>query len=112
MSESQKKGKIIGIDLGTTNSCVAVMEGGVPKVIASSEGSRTTPSVVAFKGSERLVGIPAKRQAVTNSENTISSSKRFIGRKFSEVQSEIKTVLFKVIANQNGDAVFKFQNGK
>ena len=71
---NQKKGKIIGIDLGTTNSCVAVMEGGSPKVIANAEGTRTTPSVVAFKGNERLVGIPAKRQAVTNPENTITSS--------------------------------------
>jgi molecular chaperone DnaK len=109
---SQKKGKIIGIDLGTTNSCVAVMEGGQPKVIASAEGSRTTPSVVAFKGSERLVGIPAKRQAVTNPENTISSSKRFIGRKYNEVLSEIKTVPYKVVANSNGDAVFEVQGGK
>lgn len=104
-----KKGKIIGIDLGTTNSCVSVMEGGVPKVIASAEGTRTTPSVVAFKGTERLVGIPAKRQAVTNPENTISSSKRFIGRKYSEVQSELKTVPYKVVANSNGDAVFEVQ---
>lgn len=109
MTQEQKKGKIIGIDLGTTNSCVAVMEGGVPKVIPSAEGSRTTPSVVAFKGTERLVGIPAKRQAVTNPENTISSSKRFIGRKYSEVASEIKTVPYKVVANSNGDAVFEIQ---
>lgn len=109
MAENQKKGKIIGIDLGTTNSCVAVMEGGTPKVIASAEGSRTTPSVVAFKGTERIVGIPAKRQAVTNPENTISSSKRFIGRKYSEVASEIKTVPYKVVANSNGDAVFEVQ---
>lgn len=106
---SDKKGKIIGIDLGTTNSCVAVMEGGTPKVIASAEGTRTTPSVVAFKGNERLVGIPAKRQAVTNPENTITSSKRFIGRKYSEVESEIKTVPFKVTKNVNGDAVFEVQ---
>lgn len=106
---NQKKGKIIGIDLGTTNSCVAVMEGGVPKVIPSAEGSRTTPSVVAFKGNERLVGIPAKRQAVTNPENTIFSAKRFIGRKFAEVQSEIKNVPYKVVANSNGDAVFEVQ---
>ena len=105
MTENKRKGKIIGIDLGTTNSCVAVMEGGAPKVIASAEGSRTTPSVVAFKGEERLVGIPAKRQAVTNPENTISSSKRFIGRKFSEVGSEMATVPYKVVANSNGDAV-------
>lgn len=109
MSENQKKGKIIGIDLGTTNSCVAVMEGGTPKVIASSEGSRTTPSVVGFKGQERIVGIPAKRQAVTNPENTVISSKRFIGRKFSEVASEIKTVPYKVEANGNGDAVINIQ---
>src|SRR3984957_14242407 len=106
---AQKKGKIIGIDLGTTNSCVSVMEGGTPKVIPSAEGSRTTPSVVAFKGNERLVGIPAKRQAVTNPENTISSSKRFIGRKFNEVGSEIKTVPYKVVASSNGDAVFEAQ---
>lgn len=109
MAENPKKGKIIGIDLGTTNSCVAVMEGGSPKVIASAEGSRTTPSVVAFKGTERIVGIPAKRQAVTNPENTITSSKRFIGRKHSEVASEIKTVPYKVVANNNGDAVFEIQ---
>lgn len=108
MSTSQKKkGKIIGIDLGTTNSCVAVMEGGQPKVIASAEGSRTTPSAVAFKGNERLIGIPAKRQAVTNPENTITSSKRFIGRKRSEVDSEVKTVPYKVTSNKNGDAVFE-----
>lgn len=109
MAQEQKKGKIIGIDLGTTNSCVAVMEGGTPKVIASAEGSRTTPSVVAYKGTERIVGIPAKRQAVTNPENTITSSKRFIGRKYSEVASEIKTVPYKVVANSNGDAVFEIQ---
>lgn len=105
----QKKGKIIGIDLGTTNSCVAIMEGGTPKVIANIEGSRTTPSEVAFKGDERLIGVPAKRQAVTNPENTIYSSKRFIGRKFNEVQSEIKNVPYKVVANSNGDAVFEVQ---
>lgn len=109
---TEKKGKVIGIDLGTTNSCVAVMEGGQPKVIANAEGARTTPSVVAFKGNERLVGIPAKRQAVTNSENTISSSKRFIGRKFSEVQQEIKTVPYKVVADKNGNAVFEVLGGK
>ena len=107
MAEQTKKGKIIGIDLGTTNSCVAVMEGGQAKVIASAEGTRTTPSVVAYKGSERLVGMPAKRQAITNPERTINSSKRFIGRKREEVQSEIKTVPFKVAANDKGDAVFE-----
>ena len=109
MSQGQKKGKIIGIDLGTTNSCVAIMEGGTPKVIPSAEGSRTTPSVVAFKGNERLVGIPAKRQAVTNPENTITSAKRFIGRKYSEVASEMKTVPYKVVADSNGNAVFEVQ---
>lgn len=104
-----KKGKIIGIDLGTTNSCVAVMEGGQPKVIPNAEGTRTTPSVVAFKGNERIVGIPAKRQAVTNAENTIFSSKRFIGRKYNEVLEEIKHVPFKVVADSNGNAVFEVQ---
>jgi molecular chaperone DnaK len=109
MTQKQKKGHIIGIDLGTTNSCVAVMEGGTPKVIASAEGTRTTPSVVAFKGNERLVGVPAKRQAVTNPENTVTSSKRFIGRKYQEVLNEIKTVPYKVTSNSNGDAVFEVQ---
>jgi molecular chaperone DnaK len=103
----QKKSKIIGIDLGTTNSCVAIMEGGVPKVIANAEGARTTPSVVSYKGSERLVGVPAKRQSITNPEKTIFSAKRFIGRKFAEVQSEIKTVPYTVISNANGDAIFE-----
>lgn len=104
----EKKGRIIGIDLGTTNSCVSIMEGGSPKVIASAEGSRTTPSVVAFKpNGEKLAGIPAKRQAVTNPENTISSAKRFIGRKKDEVLNEIKTVPYKVTSNSNGDAVFE-----
>jgi molecular chaperone DnaK len=107
MSTKKKSNKIIGIDLGTTNSCVAVMEGGTAKVIASAEGARTTPSVVAYKGDERLVGIPAKRQAVTNPENTIYSSKRFIGRKFNEVQDELKTVSYKVKPNSSGDAVFE-----
>jgi len=111
MSETkgQKKGKIIGIDLGTTNSCVAVMEGGQPKVIANLEGSRTTPSVVAYKGNERIVGIPAKRQQITNPENTIYSSKRFIGRKYDEVIEESKHVPFKVVKGPNGDAVFEVQ---
>jgi molecular chaperone DnaK len=99
--------KIIGIDLGTTNSCVAVMEGGKPVVIASAEGLRTTPSVVAFKGPERLVGVTAKRQAITNAENTVYSSKRFIGRKYNEVTSELKIVPFKVTEGPNGNAVFQ-----
>ncbi|HEV2176618.1 MAG TPA: molecular chaperone DnaK [Terriglobia bacterium] len=96
--------KIIGIDLGTTNSVVAVMEGGEPSVIANPEGGRTTPSVVGFtKSGERLVGQVAKRQAITNPENTVYSIKRFMGRRFDEVQSEIKTVPYKVMAAQNGD---------
>lgn len=103
----QKRSKIIGIDLGTTNSCVSIMEGGSPKVIANAEGGRTTPSVVAYKGSERLVGVSAKRQAVTNAERTIFSAKRFIGRKFAEVQSEISHIPFKVAGGNNGDAVFE-----
>jgi molecular chaperone DnaK len=107
MTQDKKKSKIIGIDLGTTNSCVAVMEGGQPKVIANAEGSRTTPSVVGYKGDERVVGIPAKRQAITNAENTIYSSKRFIGRKYAEVLSELKNVPYKVIADSNGNAVFE-----
>jgi molecular chaperone DnaK len=96
--------KIIGIDLGTTNSVVAVMEGGEPVVIANPEGARTTPSVVAFtKSGERLVGQTAKRQAITNPENTIYSIKRFMGRRFNEVQNEIKTVPYKVVEGPNGD---------
>jgi molecular chaperone DnaK len=99
-------GKIIGIDLGTTNSCVAVMEGKKPKVIQNAEGSRTTPSVVAFtKAGEKLVGQPAKRQAVTNSENTIFSIKRFMGRKHSEVAVEEKIVPFKVDEDSKGNVV-------
>ncbi|ASD30421.1 molecular chaperone DnaK [Chlamydia abortus] len=106
MSEQKKSSKIIGIDLGTTNSCVSVMEGGQAKVIVSSEGTRTTPSIVAFKGNETLVGIPAKRQAVTNPAKTLASTKRFIGRKYSEVESEIKTVPYQVASGSNGDVVF------
>jgi len=105
--QNKKKGRIIGIDLGTTNSCVAIMEGGVPKVIANAEGARTTPSIVSYKGGERLVGIPAKRQAITNPERTVYSAKRFIGRKHSEVATEIKTVPYKVVPSANGDAVFE-----
>jgi len=97
--------KVIGIDLGTTNSCVAVMEGGEPTVIPNAEGGRTTPSVVAFtKDDERLVGPVAKRQAITNPDNTVFSIKRFMGRKFDEVTEEIKTVPFKVVKAANGDA--------
>ncbi|MEO0511226.1 MAG: molecular chaperone DnaK [Verrucomicrobiota bacterium] len=98
-------GKIIGIDLGTTNSCMSVMEGGEPVVIPNSEGARTTPSIVAFaKNGERLVGQAAKRQAVTNPNNTIFSAKRFIGRKFDEVQEEAKSLPYKVVSGKNGDA--------
>jgi molecular chaperone DnaK len=97
-------GKIIGIDLGTTNSVVAVMEGGEPSVITNPEGGRTTPSVVAFtKSNERLVGQVAKRQAITNPDNTVYSIKRFMGRRFDEVPSEIKTVPFKVGSGPHGD---------
>src|SRR6187549_2172385 len=98
--------KVVGIDLGTTNSCVAVLEGaGDPTVISNAEGGRTTPSVVAFgKDGERLVGQVAKRQAVTNPENTIYSIKRFMGRKFSEVSEEAKMVPYKVVEASNGDA--------
>ncbi|HVU36752.1 MAG TPA: molecular chaperone DnaK [Opitutales bacterium] len=97
--------RIIGIDLGTTNSCVAVMEGGEPVVIPNSEGARTTPSVVGFaKNGELLVGQAAKRQAVTNPRNTVFSAKRLIGRKFSEVGEEIKRLPYKVVEGQNGDA--------
>ncbi|HNX04652.1 MAG TPA: Hsp70 family protein, partial [Opitutales bacterium] len=97
--------KILGIDLGTTNSCMAVMEGGEPVVIPNSEGARTTPSIVAFtKDGERLVGQAAKRQAVTNPSNTIFSAKRLIGRKFAEVREEARNFPIKVVEGKNGDA--------
>jgi len=103
-------GKMIGIDLGTTNSCVAVMEGGEPKIIPNQEGGNTTPSVVAFtKDGEVLVGQVAKRQAVTNPENTVYSVKRFIGRKFDEVSEEMKMVPYKVVKASNGDAQIEIQ---
>ena len=98
-------GKVLGIDLGTTNSCMAVMDGGEPLVLENSEGRRTTPSVVAFaKNGERLVGDAAKRQAVTNPQNTIFSVKRFMGRKFDEIGEEIKRIPYKVVKASNGDA--------
>src|SRR6478672_11174153 len=103
--------KIIGIDLGTTNSVVAVMEGGEPVVIANQEGGRTTPSVVAFaKSNERLAGQVAKRQAVTNAENTVYSIKRFMGRRYDEVNEEMKMVPYKVV--QSGDHVAIVAQGK
>jgi molecular chaperone DnaK len=99
-------GKIIGIDLGTTNSCVAVMEGNEPTVIANSEGKRTTPSVVGFvKDGERKIGDPAKRQAVTNPEKTIYSIKRIMGTRFDETKSEIKKVPYKVWSEKNNPRV-------
>jgi molecular chaperone DnaK len=102
--------KVLGIDLGTTNSCMAVIEGGEPAVLENSEGKRTTPSVVAFtKSGDRLVGEAAKRQAVTNSRNTIYSIKRFMGRKFDEVQEEIKRVPYKVVRAANGDAAVEVE---
>jgi len=101
-------GKTIGIDLGTTNSVVAVMEGGEPKVITNSEGGRLTPSVVAVgKNGERFVGQVAKRQAVTNPENTIFSIKRFMGRKATEVSEEGKLVPYKIVSGPNADAQVK-----
>ncbi|MFN2420866.1 MAG: molecular chaperone DnaK [Gemmatimonadota bacterium] len=104
-------GKVIGIDLGTTNSVVAVMEGGDPVVIPNAEGSRTTPSVVAFtKDGERLVGQVAKRQAITNPRNTIFSIKRFMGRKYDEVRPEAERVPYEVVAGPNSDAVVKIGN--
>src|ERR1051325_5849382 len=104
--------RILGIDLGTTNSCMSVMEGGEPVVIPNAEGARTTPSVVAFtKSGERLVGQAAKRQAVTNPRNTVFSAKRFIGRTFSEVKEEAKNMPFKTVEGKNGDAYIEVQVG-
>jgi len=108
-------GKVIGIDLGTTNSCVAIMEGGKPRVIENSEGDRTTPSIVAFtKDNEVLVGQPAKRQAVTNPQNTLFAVKRLIGRKFEDdvVQRDVKMVPYKIVKADNGDAWVDVQGKK
>jgi molecular chaperone DnaK len=108
-------GKIIGIDLGTTNSCVAVMESGQPKVIENSEGARTTPSIVAYmEDGEVLVGAPAKRQAVTNAKNTLFAVKRLIGRRFTEkeVQKDIDLMPYKIIQNSNGDAWIEVRGKK
>ncbi|QFR39631.1 molecular chaperone DnaK [Candidatus Gracilibacteria bacterium 28_42_T64] len=101
-------GKIIGIDLGTTNSCVAFMEGGEAKVIPNAEGNRTTPSIVAHKDGNIIVGTPAKRQAITNPAGTIFSAKRFIGRQFDEVKDEIASVPYEVVKGKNGEALIKF----
>jgi len=109
------KGAVIGVDLGTTNSCVAVMEGKAAKVIENAEGARTTPSVVAFGADgEKLVGMPAKRQAVTNSENTFYATKRLIGRRFDdkEIQKEMKLISYKIVKSSNGDAWVKSSDGK
>lgn len=100
--------KIIGIDLGTTNSCVAFMEGWEAKVINNAEGNRTTPSIVAHKDGSIIVGTPAKRQAITNPAGTIFSAKRFIGRKFDEIQEEIKSVPYNVVKGSNGEALIEF----
>ena len=108
-------GKVIGIDLGTTNSCVAIMEGGKPRVIENSEGDRTTPSIVAFtKDNEVLVGQSAKRQAVTNPQNTLFAVKRLIGRKFEDevVQKDINMVSYKIVKADNGDAWVEAQGKK
>ena len=108
-------GKIIGIDLGTTNSCVSVMEGGKPKVIENAEGDRTTPSVVGYSDEgEILVGQSAKRQAVTNPHNTIFAVKRLIGRKFKDdvVQKDISMVPYKIIEADNGDAWVQVKDDK
>ena len=106
-------GKIIGIDLGTTNSCVAVMEGGEPRVLENSEGDRTTPSIIAYMDDEVVVGAPAKRQAVTNPANTLYAIKRLIGRKFDEdvVQRDIDLMPYKILKAKNGDAWVEV-NGK
>ena len=112
LSREDLMSKIIGIDLGTTNSVVAVMEGGEPVVITNPEGARLTPSVVAFtKTGERLVGQVAKRQAVTNPENTVFSIKRFMGRKFDEVNEEMKMVPYRVVRATNGDARIECRQG-
>ncbi len=102
--------KVLGIDLGTTNSCMAIMDGGEPTVLENSEGKRTTPSVVAFaKNGERLVGEAAKRQSVTNPRNTVYSIKRFMGRKFDEIGEEAKRVPYKVVRAANGDAAVEVE---
>ena len=102
--------KVIGIDLGTTNSCVSVVEGGNPEIIVNSEGKRTTPSVVSYKDGERAVGDPAKRQGVTNPKNTIYSVKRFIGSKFNEISKEAKKMPYDVVKGDNGAVTIKIDD--
>jgi molecular chaperone DnaK len=108
------QGDVIGVDLGTTYSCVAIMEGDKPRVLENAEGFRTTPSYVAFKGQEKLVGLAAKRQAITNSASTFFAVKRLIGRRFddSHIQNDIKNVPYKIVRNSNGDAWVQDANGK
>jgi molecular chaperone DnaK len=115
LATAPPKGEVIGIDLGTTNSCVAVMVGSAPRVIENAEGARTTPSVVAFvDGGERIVGMAAKRQSVTNPENTLYGTKRLIGRPFSDPQVKQiqKMVPFKIVAGSNGDAFVEVSGEK
>ena len=102
--------KVIGIDLGTTNSCVSVVEGGNPEIIVNAEGKRTTPSIVSFKEGDRSVGDPAKRQAVTNPKNTIYSVKRFIGSKFSEISKEAKKMPYSVVKGTKGIVTIEVDN--
>ncbi|ESL11135.1 heat shock 70 kDa protein, mitochondrial precursor [Trypanosoma rangeli SC58] len=111
---SKVTGDVIGIDLGTTYSCVAVMEGDKPRVLENTEGFRTTPSVVAFKGQEKLVGLAAKRQAITNPQSTFFAVKRLIGRRFEDphIQHDIKNVPYKIVRSSNGDAWVQDANGK
>ena len=107
-------GKVIGIDLGTTNSCVAIMDGSQPRVIENAEGARTTPSIVAFANDERLVGQPAKRQAVTNPSNTVFGVKRLIGRRVddADLAKDLKNLPYNVINGGNGDAWVEAQDEK
>lgn len=114
-ASSKVQGHVIGIDLGTTNSCLSVMDGKTPRVIENAEGGRTTPSVVAFsKDNDLVVGIPAKRQAVVNPQNTFFATKRLIGRKFDDpaIQEMVTTAPFKIVKHTNGDAWVQDTNGK
>ena len=114
LNKGETMSKVIGIDLGTTNSCVAVIENGIPKIIENSEGARTTPSIVAYANDEILVGASAKRQAITNPKNTVYAAKRLIGRKFTEeaVQKDINLMPYKIVSNDNGDAWVQVNENK